>query len=263
VRVARVVVASLALAGCGKKHEPAAEGSSSAAPATSAAGSATPIAAPRPARDPNAPHISIAVTAATGTTAYSGWPLLVVADLRHPAAPITIRDWPSALALTVSDAAGKPVSWPWHLATRATGALELAPDEAGEVGWWLAPDDTAHLPAGTYRIRVALGGAHSETRIVKLQAPPATLDDATAAGAALRLAALHALQGDLATARADVNALLAKQPDHWQALAVLGDLAQAAGKPAEARDAYDRAIAAYPATTEPPRALIAKRRAIR
>jgi len=180
------------LAACGKKQAAATAGS--AAGSASLAATAGSAATPPPKRDPNAPRISIAVTAATGTTAFAGWPLIVVAELRHPAGPITIRaasgNWPSALAITVTDAAGHPVTWPWHLATKSAGALELKPDEAGEVGWWLSPDETAHLTAGDYRIRVTLGNAASETRRVKLQAPPATPDDATAANAALRLADL-------------------------------------------------------------------------
>jgi hypothetical protein len=279
------VLLSLAMGSCAACHRQNAE--TSAAPASAPPGSspvaataALPASTSSPPPDPGAPAISATVETAAGGDVYQGWPLIVTARLSAQV-PATIAapggDWVGALHVEIVDGAGKTVEWPLHLATQSPGVLSLDRKNVGYAGWWLSPDETARLGPGDVRVTVRLdtrgatqgwkGAASSAPLPLHVRPAPAPLTDRQQAAHAMRLADWHMLQGDEQAASADVDALLAQAPDDVPGLTLKGDLLMAAGHPADAVAQYDRAVAVVATASapgaEPPRLLLAKRRAAR
>jgi hypothetical protein len=243
-------------------------------------------AAPAPAQPaPPGPEIDLAVNGSRQPDVVAGFPLLLIAEVLHPAlgeasaAPITLASaqgsWTGWLHLEVHDSRGGIVNWPVQSVTSSPGALTLDRDTYGQAGWTLAPERTATLPEGTYRLSIVLdttsapdgwkGQATSPPAVVHIRNAPASLSAAQEEQKYLLLANYHGLSGSDQQAAADLDALLSRQPKSVGALALKGDLLTASGKFADALDAYDAALAMTPRAHgkggEPPVDLLRRRRA--
>ncbi len=134
------------------------------------------------------------------------------------------------------------------------------------------------LPAGDYEL-VAVLDATPSTRAgawkgtvptdpVRIQVvpEPATLSARQEEEKHLLLAHLAGLRGEMKEAVAQVEALLARQPNSPAGLELKADLRAADGKTAEALKLYDQALGAWlkqnPKAKEPPVALLRKHREV-
>jgi hypothetical protein len=235
-----------------------------------------------PQTDPDTPVISASIEAGDGDNAYAGWPMIVVARISAPRARTSglaiaapAGGWTAAVRIDALESSGRAVAWPFHLATTASGTLALDAADVGYAGWWLSPDETAHLATGDFKLTIRLdtrgssqgwkGTAASQTIVLHLKPPPPQVSGALQALHARRVADWHMLQGDNRAAAGDIDALLAQQPNDVPALTLKGDLLMNAGHAPDAITAYDRAIALavaqQPKDAEPPRILLSKRRA--
>jgi tetratricopeptide (TPR) repeat protein len=221
------------------------------------------------------PLLSLSLNDATELALHRGWPLVVRVSVLHPAAfepgaaaaePVRIADAGAALRVRVANAAGEAQSWPLHPAAPLPAALDLELDTSADALFWLDGAETAALADGRYTLAAELGAATSPPAALALSPEPSPLSPERAREKRLRLLALLLLRGEPAAARAEVDALLSEDPDDLAALELSGDLLAAEGRPAEARDAYSRALHVFfqrdPKPTEPPAKLLRKRQAL-
>jgi hypothetical protein len=256
------------------------------APSDGPAGGAGPDEA-EPEEDVARPLFTLSANGTGSLQLFQGWPLVLEGRLLHRQAftrgqkiqPLVISAaegaWPTAA--TVATARGEKSAWPFHLATTgAEAVLALDNKTAGLVGWWLAPEETMKLPAGDYELAAVLdttastragawkGKVQTDPVHIQVAPEPATLSPRQEEDKHLLLAHLAGLRGDVKGALAQVEALLARQPNSPAGLELKADLRAADGQTAEALGLYDRALAAWlkqnPRAKEPPSALLRKHR---
>jgi hypothetical protein len=242
-----------------------------------------------PEEDMTRPLLTLSANGTGSVRLFQGWPLVLEGRLLHPQAfargrkvqPLLISAaegaWPGAAAVVT--ARGEKSTLPFHLATTAAEpVLSLDDRTAGFLGWWLAPEETQKLPAGDYELAVVLdtttstragawkGKVRTEAIRVQVAPEPAALGPRQEEEKSLLLAHLAGMRGDTKGALAEVEALLARQPNSSAGLELKADLRAADGETAEALGLYDRALAAWlkqnPRAKEPPSALLRKHRAV-
>jgi tetratricopeptide (TPR) repeat protein len=234
--------------------------------------------------------LSVAVNGGGRPRAYRGWPLLVRARLLHPNAyardgkvePLVLAaaagPWSAAVRLEVHDQRGEALRWPFHLVAQGAPALALDAQTGGDLTWYLAPEETAALPAGDCTLVARLdtrdsaapggwkGARSSETVRLAVGEGPAALSPEQEATKYVLLAEYARLRGDPKQALAHVEDLLSKQPGSIAGLTVKADLLADTGRHLEALAACNKAIdafhARYPKSREPPHGLLLRRRAL-
>src|SRR5262249_27110736 len=120
---------------------------------------------------------------------------------------------------------------------------------------------TASTRAGAWK-----GKVQTEPVRVQVAPEPATLSPRQEEEKHLLLAHLAGLRGEVKEALAQVEALLARQPNSAAGLELKADLRAADGQTAEALKLYDQALGAWlkqnPKAKEPPVALLRKHREV-
>lgn len=171
---------------------------------------------------------------------------------------------PDGVQLAVTDAGGKPVTWPLKRAAAATRPAsrpttdEASADAGGAVTWVVT--DSRTIPLGTYRLAVTLDGAVGHAAAVTLVAPltaPSELQKTqrflTDARAAIAL-------GEPQRALDAAEQRLKASPRDVPALHVKADALAAMGRTKDAALAYSQAISQFaaqnPKAREPPLELI-------
>lgn len=191
-------------------------------------------------------------------TAFRSWPWVVevIAAYGDETGAAVSLD-PAAAQLTVRDAAGKIVTWPWQRVTAPAAAVILDPARpAATLRWMLSAEQTAALAVGAYELGATWGEESSPALRVTVGSAPATLTPAqefqrsqlaqdAAPGPATAAQALGALE-----------TVLAQQPDSvalWTEKAVL---LKEAGRIDEAIRAIAEALALFarqnPRSPRPP-----------
>ncbi len=238
--------------------------------------------------DRDEPSLSLSINAPANGQVFRGWPMLIRLELWHPrignskAAPLILAakdgPWSGAVTLQVTGAGGKAETWPIHLATTAGKSLTLAATRGGELIWWLAPEQTAKIPEGEFRLLATLDTTRSSTKdawkgktaseplaIQILPLPAAMTPEQQLAGMFLT-ANYHLIRKDASRALQAIDDVLKRQPANIRGLAFKADLLAAAGKPKEALTHYQQAIDAYrkthPRAKEPPVFLLDKQKAL-
>lgn len=237
-----------------------------------------------------APVVSLAVNGAAEAMLYQGWPLLADLSLLHPQAglvtglvrPMIITvpagAWSDTIHLETRDMRRQAQTWPLHFANNPTSTLALDAQTVGALYWWLAPEDTAHLAAGTYTLIAVLdshnpspagewqGTTASVPVSVRIEPEPQPLPAETESLKVRLSAGYEWLRGHPDAALAMLDALLAKQAQDIAALELKGDLLAGAGRFGEALPTYDAALAALYAASaegeEPPEELLEKRHTV-
>jgi len=227
-----------------------------------------------------APTVTLSVNGPSGGTSYNGWPLVIQVDLYHPdfaaddtavtPIPLTLNSgsWADAVRLTVTDSTGAQVNWPLHQVLRPTGAdasITLDAQRSGHLAWWVAPADTAGLPAGSFQIAAVLdtsavtdptlfqGQSYSVPVTVAMGAEPSVLLPDQTESKYLLAAFYDTLAGSNTQAMTDVNTLLTSQPQNIRGLMAKGQLLEASGDAANALASYEMAVDAfYTVTPNPP-----------
>ena len=278
--------------GCGGKPQVAQvadHGPTPPPPALSAPapGGDAPPATPPPREDTApVPVFSLSADGGASIDLYQGWPLLVQAQLLHPRAfdpapdvtPLRLAapdgPWTNAVRLEVRSGRGEAAPWPFHLGTEPKQPLALDARTAGEVVWWLTPEETARLPEGDYQATGVLdatggnapdswkGAVRSNTVAIHVRKEPAPPSASQEEDKYLRLADLDMFRGEARQALARLDELLAKQPASIGGLALKADVLAASDRVPEALALYQKAIAAfykqYPHSPEGPQALLQK-----
>jgi hypothetical protein len=237
-----------------------------------------------------APVLSISANGGGEVELFQGWPLLAHAEILHPAAfdasipeaPLLVAaqqgPWSNALQIGALDDSGNVHTWPFHLAETPTSTLSLTVPEGAAVDWWISPEETTRLAAGSYQVIAYLdtrqvtnpgtwrGTVSSVPVAVRIAPEPASLSPEQLSLKYRLLAHYTLLRGDQAQALAHVETLLSRQPDDIAGLELKGDLLGVMGKVEEALQAYDQAlrlyIQRYPDAHEPPHILLMKKRDI-
>ncbi len=170
------------------------------------------------------------------------------------------------------------MQWPFHAATVSTSVLTLDHDGAGELVWWMSPEETAQIAPGTYTITGALDSLGVQPPFANMEAVravPVTLSVLSAVQAPsadvearrrLLVADYHLLTGAVEPAVGEVDALLAADPRHTAGLYYKAALAHREGDLNAAVEAYSRALAAFyesnPEAQEPPVRLLGEAHAL-
>ena len=227
-----------------------------------------------------APIVTLSVNGPSGGASYNGWPLVIQVDLYHPdfaiddaaVTPIPLSlssgSWADAVSLSVTDSTGAQVNWPLHQVLRPTGAdasITLDAQRSGHLAWWVAPADTAGLPAGSFQIAAVMdtskvtdptvfqGQSYSTPVTITIGAEPSVLVPAQTESKYLLAAFYDTLAGSNVQAMTDVSTLLASQPQNIRGLMAKGELLEASGDAANALASYETAVKAfYAATPNPP-----------
>jgi hypothetical protein len=182
--------------------------------------------------------------------------------------------WSNAVHLLVTDEQGVLQPWNFELAHAPAGAQILGSGNVADLAWRLAPEETAGVPAGLYRIvayldSMAVGAPFDDLNtissgsvVLTLSAPTAPQSDQRRAERRLLFADYYILGDDDAAALAEVDALLAEQPMHVRGLAYRAQLLRLDGRLLESLDSYAEALNAFieanPDAEEPPFTLMSE-----
>lgn len=175
--------------------------------------------------------------------------------------------WAAAFSLQLTDERGKPVPLKATLKSSrpSTPAAELGADADAEVFWLVAPED-AQFPLGRYELIATLeapaaagagwiGRAKSPPVQITIGQPRSPPTPASTAHERLVKARYAQAAGDIAGARAEIDALVAAQPENVVALTVQGDLQETANDKKSALKTYELALSVIekrgPAGPEP------------
>lgn len=225
------------------------------------------------------PTLAVTVNDAADLVLYRGWPAIVLVKVLPPRFLDTSPDvepfsisapagaWADALELAVQDSAGAAVDWPAEKVPAEGQTLHLDPESAGLVVFLIAPEATAALAAGSYRVGAVLdttafpGGwqgrvSAEEVVTVEVQDAPAPIPDEEAIELSLLEAIRQFLRGDPVQAHLDLDEVLALVPRSPGALGLRAFFLDGEGKVDEALTAYEEAIEAHeeadPEAPEPP-----------
>jgi hypothetical protein len=219
-----------------------------------------PAAAPSATAGAN-PILTLSVNQASNPVANLGWPILMEIGIVGDGGSVVLASagttWIDGLRVEVSDASGVLQSWPIQVlrAPEDGAQLALAPDDVASVFAIVPPQDSLSLAAGAFSLRAvfdatgatpsAWQGVTSSAPAVLTLAPPngAPNNQEFALERMLR-ATLFSLKGQLAPARAEIEAILAADPGNAGALTFLGDLQENAGQLDDAIDSYQLALLA-------------------
>lgn len=240
-----------------------------------------------PAASDPPPSLLLSVNGQSAAEAYRGWPILVRVEIfseslmQNPGSTnVQIissgsNGWGSSLHLEVADSTGATIPVLPLPANAPTGALTLTSDLGGESGWWLSPQVTSNLTAGTYTLQAVLittnstegwrGVARSRKTTVRIADQPASPSPAFLAEQFLRGADYAVWRDDLDQANQLLDELLAAQPANGAALSRKGDLLAFRGLNREALEFYQFALQVCfarhtHADAEPPQALLKRHR---
>jgi hypothetical protein len=214
-----------------------------------------------------------------------GWPLLLEVDLLHPtlfdtnAAPLLISSgtgsWAQSLQVSVLDGRGQAQTWPLHLYGSSSNSITLDADHAGQLLYYLAPPETATIPAGNYTVGVSLsvtnppdtnawqGQVSSVPVQLTLNDESVPLNDADTERKQKLLASYHLLMSQPQQANADIDQLLSVQPTNIDALVFKSYLVRVSNQPLQAESLLSAAIeqfySAFPDSQEPPLDMLRQR----
>ncbi len=213
------------------------------------------------------PLIEIRVDSAGQGKAFAGWPLLVRVSVRCPLSsesqapkPIVLSgrngSWHDSLELSVEDANGKRVQWPWRQPSSERGPVTLDGRVGLEWIWWLAGSETQSIPPGKYSFRAVLDSSAVKmaeawkgkvsSRPVNLAfESPQQISPAEEARKEIQNARVDALGGNNAAAIARLLAITRNQPKNVEALSLAAALLADANRLDEAYEQYSRAIDAW------------------
>jgi hypothetical protein len=197
------------------------------------------------------PLLECGVNGARDAQVTAGTPVVLQALAIAAEGPLRLQT-AGTVTLRVQAGDGSPVEWPWRIA-RADAARELARFDAAEAVWTLSPQFTQELGAGLWRVRAVLdttrdtpdgawrGRVESAECTLRVTPPPAeeSLDEFTRRK--LLQSDYEELNGDLLTALAEVDGLLARAPSSIAGLLRKGDLLVRQEQPAEALEIYHAA----------------------
>ncbi len=223
------------------------------------------------------PSVEIRVDSVGQGKAFVGWPVLVRVSVRCPLSsetqapkPILLsgRDgsWQDSLRLSVEDAGGKTVQWPWRQPSAERGPITLDGRVGLEWVWWLAGRDTQSIQPGKYSFKVVLdttavatagawkGAVSSRPADLAFEAPR-QLSPAEEARHEILSARVDALGGNSTDAISRLLALTRNQPKNVEVLSLAASLVAEAGRLEEAQELYNRAIAAWYETSTQPNAV--------
>jgi hypothetical protein len=207
------------------------------------------------------PLVSVSVNGRGVGGLRRGWPVIVEG----------VATGTDEIRLSVVDAQAKPVEWPL---TRTTDAPA---DASGfrTVYWVMDGEKSSSLSDGTFGISVQLRHgddviAESAPAEVKLVTAPATAGGDVPDELRMLRVQMNALTDRKADAEREVGEWVQQHPKSVQAQTARGDIAFAAGRLEEAKQAYDLAMTAIlqpsTATTrrivEPPAELVARQNAV-
>jgi hypothetical protein len=207
------------------------------------------------------PFVSVSVNGHSVGGLRRGWPVIVEG----------VATGTDEMRLSVVDAREKPVEWPL---TRTTDA----PADAGgfrTIYWVMDGEKSAALSEGTFEVSLQLRHgddvvAESAPAEVKVVAAPAAAGDDVPDELRMLRVQMNALTDHKGDAEREVGEWLQQHPRSVQAQTARGDVAFAAGRLEEAKQAYDQAMTAVlqpsTATTrrivEPPAELVARQNAV-
>ncbi len=242
----------------------------------------TAIAAGGGAEDPS-PSVSLSADGEVDVDIRRGWPVFLEVEMVHsasfqarPTAPDLIispagGDWSGAIRFSVKNEAGAEVPLAFLPQGPAAGPITLHPENVATARYWILPEESMRLAAGSYELRVTLdtasstggwiGTATSERVRVRAANEPAPLPPETEALKLLRFARFHLWRGELDAAGAALDELGGKSPESIEGFLLRGGLFEARGKDREALSAYESALdlfeAKAPDAQEPPVELLA------
>lgn len=232
-------------------------------------------------------HIALSVHASANIELGSGWGWVIDASVLDRDA---LQPDAGASRLPRPDGGGPSSSFSLEL-TRADGtkvplkAVPAAPPPAdpegssegetiAEARWLVAPEDTGLAP-GKYELVASLeapafadagwGGRTTGGPVrITIAAPPSPVTPAWVEQEKLVKAHYAQAKGDLAGARAEIDALLVAQPENVAALSAKGDLQDAANDKAGALETFEQALSILAKSNEdreePPVYLLQRRR---
>jgi hypothetical protein len=227
--------------------------------------------------EPAIPGVSVSVNGSRAGSTFSGTPVLLKVALVNSSAteenglPLILASdaggWSSALRIEIKGPTGAALNWVLNAINNP--GLELTLTEGyAELGWWLAPEESALLLPGSYTINAILdtsavqrtncwrGLASSVPATLQVQTEPAVLSEAQSEAKLLAWAEYAFQSGDPPGALTFLNLLLAQYPANIGALTLKGAILLNAGQFEPAREASDAALEALLATTpdapEPP-----------
>lgn len=215
-------------------------------------------------------QLVISSSTETGARLYASWPLIISADLwrkipvpddqgQTPAlSPITIKakngSWREALVLEVKNAAGDTATWPVHPVSHSDQSLVLGVDDSATARWWLDPDETEALPAGTYTLTVSFNPSLADGLpaymvrdrfYLTIEKEPNPLDPALESAKQYQMADFSLFKGDAKTAGEIVDKLLAADPENIGGLSLKSKLLAGEGKNLEAANTLGDALTVY------------------
>lgn len=274
--VVALLIASASCRGCREQSAPPAppQPGSAAAPPAGAPAHA-PVDAPAEAEEPSIlpPHIALSVHGAAKVELGPGWGWVIdasaldrdafVPDAGPKRSPgVDGGAASAAFSLQLSRADGTPVPLKAASVAVPPSAQEIA--EGGtiaEARWLVGPQDT-QLPPGKYELVAVLeapaAGAGWSGRTVSgpvrvtIAAPPSPLTPAWMEQERLVRARYAEAASDLASARAEIEALLKAQPENISALTAKGDLQATADDKAGALQTFELALSLLEKRDQPP-----------
>lgn len=210
------------------------------------------------------PQLAAAVNGSAQVDLAPGWGWVIEASAMNPrlfqsdAGTMQLSGpdggWASAFSLHLSGPDRKPLPLKAVLSSArpSTPTAALDSDADAEARWLVAPEDT-QLAVGKYELVVTLdapggadagwsGRAASPPVQLTITAPPSPVTPAWAEHERLVKSHYAQARGDIAAARAEIDALLSTQPENVTALAVKGNLQEAANDKEGALKTYELAL---------------------
>lgn len=233
-----------------------------------------------------APEIAASVHGSAAVELAPGWGWIIDATALNPdafqARAKTMQligsgaGWTSAFSVQLKRADGTAVPLNAVLTGEppSTATLPLDRETVARARWLVTPQDT-QLPPGKYQLVVAAeapaaadagwsGRTESPPVRITIVAPPSPATPAWEERERLIKAHYAEATGDGVGARAEIDALLASQPENVSALTVKGNLQEAANDKAGALKTYDQALSILEKrgldALEPPVYLLHRRR---
>lgn len=245
-----------------------------------------PVIASKPIIPANACDLlMISPSVSDGAQLYEGWPLVLNVTLWRQLPedekiipqPITIKaksgSWSEALVVTIKNDSGA-VTWPLHIEKVEGASLTLGPNGSADVSWHLTPEETKAIPDGHYTISAAFdpklvdgvpAGSIIDRYHLDVMKEPTALDKDTQEEKDLSFASFDMARGNMDSASAAVDKVIAANPESISGYRMKGRLLYTAGKIKEAVYAFSTALSIYYEKNPnacPPAPLMAERDAV-